>query len=314
MKYFLNKVTYVFMAFLLLFSISCERDTNGPLPNEGMRDAALAYVTFQPTSDELIDLNDPDAFSLDYTIGTLWEPEFQKIELVVVFNGDYSKQYTVVDNITSVPASGTVMMSDIVSAIDDLSSSSDIVEGNSFHFFCNITLPDGFVAKTWDDIGGNGVMLVGSGLVTALSSVEGVGQPDINIPVPCAFDVNDYLGTQTCVDNWWPGVYPVEVSLDPDYSGDGVGLLIDNLMEDYAGEDGGSVGNIVPIKCEINLKNLKLNVPNQIVFSGNFYGYGDCSMSGTGTVNTCDMKLEINVPGYTVAAGSFGGGTLIIGG
>ena len=309
------KTFSILVAVLALVSVSCERDENGPLPDEGMQDGALAYVTFQETSDELVDVTNPDAFNLDYTIGVLWEPSYQKIQLVVVYTdaddtdypiGDYAKQYVLQDNITSVPVSGSVTMADIVSAVAELGSSSEIKSGDAFHFFTVVYLDDGTVLTTYDRIGDlQRQRMVGTGLIDALSAIEGVLTPDINIPVPCAFDVADYTGTLTCVDTWWPGTFPVVISEDPDYTGTGVGLIFESGLADGAQN--------TPFAFEIILKNLTVVIPDHSIwFTGNFYGYGDSWISGNGVVNTCAKQLEITIPGWRVAAGSFGGGTLTI--
>jgi hypothetical protein len=310
----INKILNILAAVLVLMSVSCEGDKNGPLPDEGMREGAMAYVTFQETSSELVDVNNPDAFHLDYTVGVLWEPDYEKIQLVVVYtdasdaeypNGDYAKQYVLVDNITTVPVDGTVTMAQIVAAVAELGSSADIAEGDAFHFFPVVHLKNGDIMRTYDRIGDlQRVRMVGTGLIDALAAVEGVVNPDVNCPVPCAFNVADYVGVKTCVDTWWPGTFPVTMAQDMDYTGDGVGLIIvDGLAEGFQTD---------PVKIEVIMKNLTIDMPQQTWFTGNFYGYGNSWISGFGVVNTCAKQLEITIPGWRVAAGSFGGGNLTI--
>lgn len=309
-----NIILSILAAVLVILSVSCEKDINGPLPDEGMREGAMAYVAFQETSSELVDVLDPDAFHLDYTIGVLWEPSFEKIQLVVVYtdvddteypNGDYAKQYVLHDDITSVPVTGSVTMADIVASVDELGSTAEIKEGDAFHFFTVVYLTDGNVIKTYDRIGDRQrVRMVGTGLIDALSAVEGVQNPDVNVPVPCAFVAEDYIGTLTCVDTWWPGTFPVTITADPDYTGDGAGfILVDGLADGMQN---------TPVKFEVILKNLTIDLPEQTWFTGNFYGYGDSWISGFGVANTCAKQLEITIPGWRVAAGSFGGGNMTI--
>ena len=307
MKQHINKVLYFLMAILLLMGVSCEKDTNGPLPDEGMRDAAVAYVTFQETSDQLVDLVNPDAFNLDYTVGTLWDPKFQKIQVVVVFNREYTKQYIVADNITSVPASGSITMADMVAAIDELGSSADIKEGDSFHFFCNTTLPDGSVTKMYEKIGDKqGVLMIGSGLVQSLAAVEGVALPDINIPVPCAFNLSDYLGTLSCVEDWGGGDvynYTVEV-IEGTTEGSIINLTIIGIF--------GGMG-LTESQFQINLKNLNVTAEEQMILEditqiGYPAFYGSLFLGSTlGVVNTCALQLEFTVSQWCVSIGCFGG-------
>lgn len=311
----INRYLFVLIAVLALVAVSCEKDENGPLPDEGMKDGALSYVVFQSTSDELVDVTNPNAFQLDYSVGVLWEPSYQKIQLVVVYTdaddiqypiGDYAKQYVLVDNITTVPVTGSITMADLVAAIDELGSSAEIKEGDAFHFFTVTYLNDGNIVRTYDRIGNlQRQRMVGTGLIDALSAVKGVTSPDVNVPVPCAFVIDHYTGTLNCLDTWWPGYFPVVMSVDPDYAGDGVGLILESGLAE-------GMQN-APVKIEISLKNYAITIPTQTWFIGDFYGYGDSWIDGFGVLNTCAQQLEITIPGWRVGAGSFGGGTLTIG-
>lgn len=318
MKY-INRILVYLAAVLVILSVSCEKDENGPLPDEGMKDGALAYVIFEDdaAAAKLVDVSNPDVFSLDYVINTLWEPSFEKIQLVVVYNdaddtdypvGDYSKQYVLVDNITSIPASGSLTMADIVAAIDDLGSTAEIKEGDDFHFFTVLYQENGTVLRTYDRVGDlQRVRMVSTGVIDALAAIEGAARPDILVPVPCAYDPANFTGVRTCIDTWWPGTFPVTIAEDPDYTGDGAGLLIvDGLGDGWQN---------TPVKIEISFKDLSIYVPpNQIWHTGDFYGYGDSWLeSGTGTIFTCANQIVINISAYLVGAGSFGGGTLTIG-
>ena len=315
----INRILSILAAVMMLAFLSCEGDKNGPLPDEGMREGAMAYVTFQDvsTADQLVDVSNPGVFTLNYLVDVLWEPSFQKIQLVIVYHdaddadhplGDYSKQYVLVDNITTLPATGSLTMADIVAAVDDLGSTAEIKEGDDFHFFPVVYLNDGNIVRTYDHVGDlQRVRMVGTGLIDAMSAIEGVSRPDILIPVPCAYNSADYVGVKTCVDTWWPGTFPVTIAEDPDYSGPGAGLLIvDGLGDGWQN---------TPIKLEISFKDLSINVPaDQVWYSGDFYGYGETWVAGgSGTVFTCAKQLVVNITAYRVGAGSFGGGTLTIG-
>ncbi len=312
----INRYLSILATILVLIFASCEGDENGPLPDEGMREGALAYIVFEETSDELVDVLNPDAFNLDYSMDILWEPSFEKIQLVIVYTdvdnavfpmGDYAKQYVLLDNITALPITGSITMADIVSAVPELGSSSEIKEGDAFHFFTVVHLDDGNVVRTYDRVGDlQRVRMIGTGLIDAMTAIDGPLRPDILVPVPCAFNVDDYTGTLNCLDTWWPGYFPVEMTVDPDYSGSGVGLILVSGLADGA--------QTTPVKIEIFLKNLTCAIEEESVwFVGDFYGYGDSWLSGFGVVNTCAKQLEITVPGWRVGAGSFGGGEMTIG-
>ena len=276
MKQYIYKFSWFILAILLLTGISCERDTNGPLPDEGMTEGAVAYLVFdEATTDFLVDLVNPDAFNLDYTLGTLFDPDFTKIQIVVVYNGDYTKQWVVVDNITSVPTTGSITMANIIAAIDDLNTSADVKEADEFHFFTVITMPDGRVFKMYDKIGDEqGVLMIGSGLVTAVADVEGVeGGVSVNIPVPCAFVKGDYIGVGIDCYEVGGGVYPVNITERVDLGDENTLVLqIEGLFgaeTDPANED-----YYTSYIVEINLKNFFMSADDQLVLTGDGFEYG----------------------------------------
>ncbi|MBN2612802.1 MAG: hypothetical protein JXB00_14700, partial [Bacteroidales bacterium] len=251
----MNKIINILLSILLIFAVSgCSKDENGNLPDD-MKDAALAYLQLEATSDELVDLNNVDDFNLDYTVNTLFEPAFQKLTLVVVYNSDYANQYVLVDNITAVPVTGTITMANLVNAIPALNTSADVAEGDNFHFFVNATLEDGTFLPQFMALGSDptkATQLVSPNLALALNEIKGVAQFDLKIPVPCAFNLSDYIGTLNCIEDWGGGEtyeYTVDVAEDAEYTGDKIGIVITGIF-DGAG--------ISVTKMEINPKNLKL--------------------------------------------------------
>ncbi len=316
----INKILSILSAVVLLMSVSCEGDKNGPLPDEGMKEGGVVYLTFQDegAADKLVDVSNPDIFTFDWKIGALWEPEVSKIQLVIVYNdvddaahplGDYTKKSVLVDNITSLPATGSITMADIVAAVDDLGSTAEIKEGDDFHFFPVVHLKDGSIVPAYDAVGDRQrVRMIGTGIIDAMANEVGVGTIDFLAPVPCAFNMADYVGVKTCVDAWWPGTFPVTIAEDADYVGSGAGIVIvDGLADGF--QD-------TPVKFVVSFQDLSITLTpgNQVWMSGNFYGYGESWLTtGVGVVNTCAKQLVINIGSYQVGAGSFGGGTMTIG-
>jgi hypothetical protein len=298
------------IAAVLFITYSCAVDENGSMPNN-IKEGCFPYIAFNAASSSAyININDPDAYSFSGTIDTLWDSPFDKLTLVVVFNGAYDKQYILKDHITELPLNIKVTTADLVKAVTLLKSSADIQAGDNFHVFVIPTI-DGIAYPPYQSIGGNAYNTVSTGVYSDLFNIKGLASADVSIPVPCAFNKADYLGVMYCLEDWGGGEtyeYTVTSIEDPDYSGSGVGLIITGFVD---GAD------ISITKATINLDDFSFNVAEQSVMPdmtaiGLPASYGPLSFSEVaGTVNTCDMEI-VFTPDLFCDAGPFGPVTFTI--
>jgi hypothetical protein len=262
-KYRLNNIPVFIIG--LLFLISCNKDQDSRMPE--MKKGVTPYLQATENSDGFIDFNDPEGFNAEFIADVLFPDPFQKLSIVVVRNSDYAHQYIVKDDITSVPQTINISANDLVSVIPELSSPSDIQQGDSYRFFVNTTLEDGSVLAGYSD---DGTIAYSAALVSCLNSLKGADASiNVDIIVPCETALKS--GTYSVIANGTstdPGAssnptvdYPYEVTLTEagnfftftisDFSG---GLFTLWYNEPY-GLEGDSPGTIQDICGDITFYN-----------------------------------------------------------
>ncbi len=290
MKY----LSHILLLFSLgVFVLSCERDTNGRMPDEiKVADAGLFIVT---ESDPFINVSDPGSYSLTTDVDVLFDSDFQKLEIMVVYNNDYTKPY-LLQTIESVPSTVEITSQKIVDVIDELSSTTDIQAGDMFNIFTNITLSDGTFLPAYLS---NGKPANASSIINIMGVLKG-GAPNISIPVPCEFVEEDYLGVVDINENWAPDVYDYQgmVIRDPDYTGDDFGIIVQGIFDPTW-----------ELKLVVSTYDYSISGnPDEQLMGAEVFGYNDPTWSAiSGTVNTCDQELVVYINGFCVDAGCFGG-------
>lgn len=113
-----------------------------------------------------------------------------------------------------------------------------------------------------------------------IEEVEGVRTQETGIIIPCPFDFNDIEGTYLCYENGNPYYYS-EVTFDPEVEN---GLIITNLW----------LGGGTTTKVTVNLKDLSVSGEDQIIFDGDYYGYGRIALEdfNSGSWNTCTNTIS----------------------
>lgn len=291
----MKQVKYLlFILSLALVVSSCESDPNGRMPDDIMdSNCGVVIVT---ASDPFINVSDPGAYSLSLDVDLLFEGDFQKIEIAVVMNGDYENQY-VLDEVTSVPQSFTYTTADFAAVITELASVNDIVEGDQFNVFANITLADGTYLPAYH---ADGVSTLAPSVRNIMGILHEGAAGNVAIPVPCAFDKNDYLGAKAVTEYWDPDTYyyGVNVIEDPDYTGEHVGIIVQGLFT-----------GTWEVKLELSLYDYSISaIPAAQVMAPSIWGYGNPTWTNiTGTVNTCEKSFVFYVGSMCVDEGCFGG-------
>lgn len=287
------------IAAVVLLAISCSVDENGILPDD-MKEGCFPYIAMDAdASDGYIDLNAPDAYKLKGTIDVLFDSPFDKLTLVVAFNGAYNTPYVLKDDIVALPLEVNLTTADLVSAVTAVSSSADIVSGDQFHVYVIPTV-DGTALPPYMVINGRAVNTVSSSLYQNLSAIEGVGNADVRINVPCAFDNALVAGSYYALSNDWGAAGDVTVTQDP---ADPYIVYVDGLFAiEGLEEDKG------PLKMVISKKDFSVSVARQPIASSLApwgLGYTNIGFVGTGTYDTCSGKYTLSL-GIFVDQGSFG--------
>lgn len=280
------------LSFVLLYT-SCEVDTNGRMPNDIM-DANVGVIIVTAT-DPFVNVSDPAGYNVSVDVDLLFEGDFEKLDIVVVMNGDYTDQ-AVLGTITSVPQSFTFSTQDFADVLAGLSSPADIVAGDGFNLFTNITLSDGTYLPGY----------TAEGVSTNAPSVRNImgvlkeGTGNLVIAVPCALNIDDFLGVMDATEFWVPDLYEyqVEVILDPDYTGDNIGLIIVGMWD-------GTWDLSIEVLADYSI----VANPDPQVMADMVWGvYSTPTWSQvTGGINTCTGLMSVDINSMCVTIGCFGG-------
>lgn len=288
----MKQIKYLlFILSITLFSTACEKDPNGKMPDD-IKDSN-AGVIIVTEADPFVKVGDPGNYAISFDVDLLFEGEFEKLEVVVVMNGDYTEQ-NILATITSVPQSFSFTTADFVSVISGLSSVNDIAEGDAFDVFVNITLTDGTFIPAYSAVG----VPNNSPSVRNIMGILKEAAGSISIAVPCAFNVADYLGAKNADEYWAPDLYqyPITVIEDPDYVGDDVGLILTEIWD-----------GTWNLKIVISLYDYSISAPDQVM-AAEVWGYQDPTWAKiSGYVNTCAQTLIVDINSMCVSIGCFGG-------
>lgn len=293
---------YIFSLIIILstglFFSGCERDENGRMPDD-IQDANTGLLIINSAATHpFINLADPAAYQVQATVDLLFEGDFNKIDVVVVYNGDYANQY-VVTTVTTVPSTVTITGQNLIDVIPALTSADDIEEGDVFNLFTSIELADGRYLPGYTSLGSNALS---PGIRNIIGSEKG-GVAFLPINVPCEFILEDYLGAVDYSEFWAPDLfeYPGEVRLDPDYTGTDptkIGLILADIWD-----------GTWNLKVELSTYDYSIiGLPASQVMAASVFGYSTPTWSQiSGTVNTCDQTLVVNINRFCVTVGCFGG-------
>ena len=286
----MKKLTYILIALVIGIMInSCDKEPDVRMPE--LLDAVAPYMLISETSDVYINTNDLAGFTLEAEVGVLFDDPFQKLEVVVVMNGDFENQYTLVDNITSVPQNISITVADVVAAVDELTAATEIVTGDEFRFFVNVTMPDGRLLPGYTI---NGDLAYSSSMVNTVGILKNGATFNISIPVPCPFSIDDWPGVYDCYDLVYASENTVaEIFMDPAVEN---GLKIYGMYSNYAEPD--------TFRVVLNPADFSVSFASQTI-SQDLWGYGPATAAaGGGTFNTCEFSISIDLD-VCVALGCF---------
>ncbi len=250
----------------------------------------------------MANVDDKAGYKLNVDTDVLFDAEFQKIDVMVAFNGDFAKPY-LLKSITTVPTKMVVTSQDLVDAVDELNSIDDIAERQTFSIFTNITLTDGTFIPGYLP---NGKPTYSPSVINVMDIVK-EGLPSVRIAVPCTFFLEDYLGIKD-VNDYWDGDeedYDAEVILDPaDPDPDDVDIwvIVKGVHYDETWD----------LHIVLSKYDYRITGPEQLM--GPEYGpYTNPTWDKiSGTIETCDKALVVLINSFCIDQGCFGGLPLIL--
>ncbi len=281
----MKSIYYIIMLLVGVIILNgCETDENGPMPDT-FEEGGVAYMVMDTTTSTIILPGNLDAFVVEGKIDVLFEPQFDKLMLMVAYNGDHTNAGLLIDDITSLPFSFSVNMDDVIEAVPQLNSREDIDYSDYLTFYVNMVIGDK-VYPIYQNIGGKEIRTVGSGLITALQNFENEEAiTDIRIDVPCQYDVEAVTGSYRAVSppSDWNASGSVTITADENdpYIVYVAGLAaMEGLVEDQG-----------PLKMIINPVDFSVTAEETVLASDvapwdlPYTGY---KYEGTGRLNTCN--------------------------
>jgi hypothetical protein len=272
--------------FLLLVINACRKEDNPKLPH--LIKLPTPLVQKLPTGNQVIDATNPTAFSGSFTVGFYFEGhQAQKLDAVVMKNGNTGNVKTLQSNVTSFPSTLTVTGSQLTSLFG-----SPIVLGDKFDIGVNITTLDGTTYEAFPSSG--------AAYASGVAAQPGAST-FIRYQAVCQYDPNKYQGKFVVVTDEWA-----------DYnSGDVIDLIkIDNTHFSFKY----AANNAKPIIVTVNAITNSVSVAKQVYGD---YGppYGDFSAQSVPGVDNfvapCDGTFSI-VLEHSAAVGSFGTYKLVL--
>lgn len=280
----------IILSFLVsLFFLSCRKENDPKLPD--LTRVPTPLLTKDATGDAVISGQDPASFAGKVIVDLFFETDIkpQKVDVVVIKNGDKTNVKTIQADVTTFPSTVNVTGSQLESLFGE-----PIKLGDNFDIGADITTISGQIFQAFPTVG-NGY---GAGVLA---------QPGASVTVRfsavCEFDPQIYQGDFEVVEDGWADYH----------AGDVIQLtLVDatHVSFEYA------ANNAKPIVVEID------PLSNATSAELQEYGdYGPCcgnlsavSVDGSPAnfVAPCDGILSIKLEHISSTLGSFGEATIVL--
>ena len=250
---------------------SCTKNSVTPIPDPRF---PLPSIIKDTTSDIFISGKQPGDFAGKVVVDMYYRPEVmaQKVDIVVIRNGNKSNVKVLKAGVTSFPTTVEVTGTQLATLFD-----STIKLGDVFEISADVTADDGRAFT--------GFPLTGNRYDVDTATLPG-SSFSITYLTDCVFDKNDFNGFYKVLANTWDYQVGDSVEVRP---GPGSTLLITAWPNP-------DVGNFtrIPMRVEVDPLTQVATVPMQVV--GEFAG-GQAHMidEGTGTVSPCGDKITLSL-------------------
>jgi len=266
-----TRFLYSLLPVTIIFFIACTKNSVAPIPDTRF---PLPSIIKDSTADEFISGKKPEDFLGKVVVGMYYGTEViaQKVDVVVIRNGNKANVKTLKAGVTSFPTTIEVTGTQLTTLFN-----STIKLGDIFEIAADVTAPDGRVYSGFP-ITGNPYDADTSTLTNSSFSIIYVTE--------CTYDKNDFNGFYKVLVNTWDyqAGDSVEVRPGPDNT---------LLITAWPNPD---VGNFtrIPMRVEVDPVTHVATVPMQVV--GEFAG-GQAHMidEGTGTVSPCGDKITLSL-------------------
>jgi hypothetical protein len=283
-----NKLKILTFLVLGLFVLSnCQKDPDLPMP--ALRKGIVAKVLKDATKDQVIFDNNMAGFSGTVTVDLYWADKPKSMDLMVSLNDDPEKSVAVVSNITSWPVTYNFTISNLVDILPSVNNVGELVAGDYFRFYANITLEDGTV------VNGNDTLYVAYS--SGIANLPG-SSTNVVYPIACGYDPAISTGSyhSYSAPDQWASAGDITITADPD---DNTTVYVTGIeaLEGLVEDQGPLVMHIDPTTFEVTA--------DHSVIASNAFGYHNIAYEGSGTYDSCTGKYTMSF-NISVDEGDYG--------
>jgi hypothetical protein len=252
---------------------ACRKEDNPRLP-ELERFEWMPLIVKDQTASINIPGQDPESFAGKFTIDKYFETDInpQKVDVVVIKNGDKTTVKTIKADVTTFPATVDVTGTQLITLFGP------IVLGDNFTVGVDITTPGGKKFEAFP--------LVGNAYAAGIAAQPGASTT-INYLSACAFDKNSFNGTYEVVEDEWADFAagdPIEVKPGPG----------DDQISITAFPSPAYGTNRKAFLIDVNPASFAVTIAEQVI--GDYSGAPpNATIRGTGTVNPCGDRIRLTV-------------------
>ncbi|HZF65282.1 MAG TPA: hypothetical protein VEZ55_12380 [Chitinophagaceae bacterium] len=276
-----------FLSALILFS--CRKEDNPQLPD--LIRVPVPLITKDVTTDQTISAQDPTSFNGKFVVDLFFKDDVkpQKVDVVVIKNGDKSNVKTIKTDVSTFPTTVTITGTELAALFG-----TPVLLGDKYDVSADVTMANGQKFLAFPAVGEP----YGSGVAN---------QPGastlIRYEVVCKFDPAAYSGNFEVISDEWE-----------DYAaGTIVNVTVVNpttLSFVYA------ASNAQPIQVTVDPNTNATSVSKQVYGTYSWGAqYGDFSVASVPSLNNyvapCEGILSV-VLNHTVSAGSFGNYRIVL--
>jgi hypothetical protein len=284
-----NKLKILPILAIGIFLYTCQSEPELPMPD--LKTGCIPKITKDVTKDQSISFSDLSGFDGTVKVELYYPADKPKsMNLMVTMNNDQDNTAEVKSNITAFPATADITIASLVDILPALNDASEILPGDYFKFYVDVTLPDGSVIK------GNDTLY--SAFSSGIANLPDASL-DVTYTVVCPLDLNNFVGAYTMDDTYPSDLCTINVSLDPDNPD---GLIINDF---YAGT---GTGALYPVHISVDRVTYAISVPSTQVFAEWLWdpSYTNAALSDLkGTLDACTGNFSFKAK-LTMDLGSFG--------
>jgi hypothetical protein len=269
-------IIYSLLLSALATSFNACRKSDNPNIPDLERVPWLPLLVKDGTTDISISPSDPESFVGKFTIDEYFESGAnpQKVDVVVIKNGNKAVVKTIKADVTTFPAVVEVTGAQLTT----LFGGTTIVLGDNFEVGVDVTTASGKKFEAFPATGN----AYASGIVAQPGS-----SPTITYLAACAFDKNSFNGTYEVVEDEWADFG----AGDPIAVSPGAG---DNQISIVAYPSPAFGTNRKPMLIDVDPATFAVTIPLQVI--GDYSGApANATVRGTGTVNPCGDEINLSI-------------------